>query len=64
MKRSTHFFAGLAAAAMTFATLTLTLGPRHYGWGEHRYSYKSYGHRGQHPCDVPGKEKSDSTNTY
>jgi hypothetical protein len=68
MKRSTKFFAGLAAAALTFTTLTLTLGPRHYGWGDHRYAYGSYGHH-RHSCEPSGKDKaavkSDSTiNTY
>jgi hypothetical protein len=68
MKRSTLLFAGFAAAAVTFATLTVTLGPPHYGWTQHRYAYGTHGHYRQHSCGIPDKEKpplkSDSTNTY
>jgi hypothetical protein len=68
MKQSTLFFAGFTAAAVTFATLTLVLGHRHYGWAQYRYAYRTHRHDKQHSCDVPDKKKlpvkSDSTNTY
>ncbi len=42
MKRSTRFLIGLAAAAITYGSLTAFVGPRHFG-GRCGYTYQTYG---------------------
>lgn len=68
MNRSTNFFIGLAAALVTFGTLTLAFGPRHTHWqGHHRYSYNK--HDGHHhywgPCrDNDHENQNDPTGPH
>ena len=44
MRRGTRFFTGLAAAIITYASLTAFVGPRyHIGWQYNDY-YRGYNH--------------------
>lgn len=48
MNRSSNFFIGLAAAIVTFGTLTLTLGPKHAIWGRHHHGWHRAWNQGDH----------------
>lgn len=51
MKGSTNFLIALAAALITFGTLTLAFGPRHVErWGHHGHGYGAHYHA-PHDCD-------------
>ncbi len=50
MRRSTRFFVGLAAAVLTYASLTAAFGPR-YAWSRDGNPYRAYGYGRHSPCD-------------
>ncbi len=60
MKRSSKFLIGLAAAALTFASLVAFVGPPHTG--NQRLGYASH-HGNHHGCGTKSpSEKADSVN--
>jgi len=73
MKRSSRFLIAFAAAAVTFASLSAFVGPRH--WGRHGYGHcyadagqwhkhhHSEGHRGWHrPENQPHEKPNEVPN--
>lgn len=60
MNRGMNFITGAVAAALTFATLTLTLGERsHSQWG-HRDGYWQGHHHHSGSCTPDGKENKEA----
>lgn len=63
MKRSTNFLIAFATAAITFGTLHLAIGPKHFGWRNHyRHAYGAYGdHRSCTNNNQESKDKDTKT---
>ena len=55
MRRSTRFFVGLAAAVLTYAGLTATVGPRH-AWSRDGNPYRAYGFQRHAACNDAGRD--------
>lgn len=53
MKRSSEFLIAAAAALITFGTLTLAMGPRHFGWGAYHHHRHGVYHA---PHSCPGED--------
>jgi hypothetical protein len=61
MKRSSNFLIAFVAAAITFGTLNLVIGPKHFEWRGH-YRYGHGGHWGSyHGEDKKHQDKDGKT---
>ncbi len=62
MKRSSNFLIAFAAAALTFGTLNLVIGPRHGEWrGHYRHAHNGY-HNRHNDDHKRNKEYQDKEN--